>query len=231
MIKVNLAPIDEIESPYWYLPEVLTFVFSIFLAIQGVDLYLDGIRGQVTKAEVSANGYLDGYNKLAPQIKRYESLEKEIGELDAIISAIRRITTSKLHKYKPIIVLEHLQNLKPENLWFSRLEVDLTDSKRLIKLKGKSIANLDVARFLTALISTRGETVDPSDLRTQIFFDTTSLEFMRKPLDGLDFMNSFAEFELISSFDERQVTPIGGELSVILKSFESKLNNFRILGG
>ena len=45
---------------------------------------------------------------------------KMLGQKLAILESL---TGSKVDRYKPIIVLEHLQNLRLEGLWFNSLNV------------------------------------------------------------------------------------------------------------
>ena len=87
------------------------------------------------------------------------------------LRALNAITDSRLAKYRPLIAIEHLQNLKPEAVWLMSLTVD--DAK--IELEAMATDNVLVAEFITALKSTQFQDIDPADLRTQVYFSEVTL--------------------------------------------------------
>ena len=87
------------------------------------------------------------------------------------LRALNAITDSRLAKYRPLIAIEHLQNLKPEAVWLTTLTVE--DGK--IELEAMATDNVLVAEFITALKSTQLQDIDPADLRTQVYFSDVTL--------------------------------------------------------
>jgi Tfp pilus assembly protein PilN len=171
MIRVNLVPKEELESQIWFLPEVLC------LALVGLSLYLvvDGqmetLKDTIAQSVASRNEFNEKANKVQPNLERFKTLGKDKEALMVKLRALHAITDSRLAKYRPLIAIEHLQNLKPESVWLTSLAVE--DGK--IELEAMAMDNVLVAEFITALKSTQFQDIDPADLRTQIYFSDVTL--------------------------------------------------------
>lgn len=174
MIKINLAPIDELESQYWYLPEAIMLILSISISYFGVQSYLDGIRDEILVTTTQVEEKDKSLKDLTKETARYDQLDKDIARLNQKLDALKKITVSKIDRFKPVILLEHLQNLKPEGIWYNYLS-DSSSSNR-ITIVGKSFDNILVAELMTAAIATKSQEMDESDLRTQVYFDEVRLE-------------------------------------------------------
>lgn len=176
MIKINLAPLDELESPYWYAPDLATLALFGLIGYFVASSFLSGIQMETEELRQQTASFTENNNRLAPELTRFDTLGKEISELNTRVEALKKITESRISRYHPIIVLEHLQNLKPEGIWFRT--VTLSGGNQ-IKLIAKGLDNLQIADFITALLSTKGQALDVSDLRSQVFFDSMRLEHTR----------------------------------------------------
>lgn len=204
MIRINLAPADELENPYWFVPDVAVFVVFGLASFLIVRSYLDSIREEIDLVREQTASYQENTAKLKPELARFDTLEKEIADLNNRIAALNRITVSKIERYKPVIVLEHLQSLRPEGLWY--LEIKFDTGANSLEIRGGAFDNLIVAEFLSGLLSTKGQNVDPLDLRTQVYFDNLDLDFSN--IGGnpsyVAFYQQFPSFTLRVQYHEKQ---------------------------
>jgi hypothetical protein len=174
LIRINLAPIDELESPHWYLPEVIMIVVVVAASYYGIQSYLDGIRSDIEQVNSLTQSKETALQEITRDTAKYDQLDQDITKLNEKIEALKKITVSKIARFKPVILLEHLQNLKPEGVWFNYVS-DMTDNSKMT-IVGKSFDNILVAEFMTAMSATKTQEMDESDLRTQIYFDDVRLE-------------------------------------------------------
>lgn len=174
MIKINLVPIEELENPHWYLPEVMTMVLTVMISWFAVQAYLDGIREDIDNFSTDTANLEMSYKTILKETVRYDQLDKDISDLKDKLDSLRKITTSKIERFKPVILFEHLQNLKPEGLWFNYLADN--SSGNTIALVGKAFDSLLIADFMAAIDATKNQVYDSSDLRTQVYFSNVNLE-------------------------------------------------------
>lgn len=209
MIKINLCPIDELESQYWYVPDLAVAAVIAIVSFLGVQYYLGTIQEQIDTSRASIESLKENTAKLAPDLARFKDLKANVEELNQKLDALKAITVSKISKYKPVIVVEHFQNLKPEGVWFEELKVGADDPAEF-EVKGKAFDNVLTAEFITALRSTGSQEPDESDLRTQVYFDGLVLQSTAVP-EGTpaDFpeLAGYPEFTIKGKFQERGVTP------------------------
>ncbi len=174
MIKINLCPIDELETPYWYLPDVIILVLVCLMSYYGVDFYFASIQEEINGAQEKIASLQASTNQLAPDLERFKSLDNDVKSLSDKLKSLQRITVSKMEKFTPIIAIEHIQNLKPQGLWYT--EFSMKNAKSVeFSLKGIAFDNLMTAELLTSMRATAFNEIDPTDLRSQVFFDGLSL--------------------------------------------------------
>ena len=118
--------------------------------------------------------FIANTKKLKKNVERYEKLKKEEDFLLSKIEAVKEITVSKIARFKPIILLELLQMLKPEGVWFTSYNDNTTGS--YINITGKATDYLIVSEFISTLRSTVNQPVNPNDLRSQIYFSKIYLK-------------------------------------------------------
>src|SRR4051812_12451807 len=99
MIKINLCPIDELESQYWYVPDVAVAVVIAIVAFLGVQYYLGTIQEQIDVARSNVQSLNENTTKLAPDLERFKNLKKDVDELNNKLNALKAITVSKISKY------------------------------------------------------------------------------------------------------------------------------------
>lgn len=166
MIRINLAPKEELESQFWFVPELIVLILVIMAANAFVDSQLIAIQDQIASINLSRDSFNEKSKSIKPQLDRFKNLGKDKDALMLKLRALKAITGSRLSKYRELIVIEHLQNLKPESVWLTNLTID--DSG--MAFDAYATDNILVSEFITALKSTQFQDADPSDLRTQIFF-------------------------------------------------------------
>jgi len=194
MIKINLCPVDELENPYWYVVDLVAtalVVVAVFLAMQ---FYLGTIQNEIDVVAAEAAGLDESTAKLTPDLERFKHLGKDIDDLNSKLSALTSITVSKIAKYRPVIVLEHLQNLRPEGVWFESVRIGFADvpakggpagatsqppdqvvAEDGFEIRGQAFDNILTAEFMTAIRSTDSQEIDSADLRTHVYFNDLAL--------------------------------------------------------
>ena len=173
MININLSPIEERENKLWFLPDLILLVLIGFGGYAASAFYLGQIEDEILRVNEERQDFEKSYRRLKPDLERFAQLNKEVDQLKKKLNSLKQITVSKIARYKPVILLEHLQNLKPEGVWFTYLKDESRDN--IIRLSGRSFDNLLVAEFMSALLATRLQEVDSTDIRTQVFFSAANL--------------------------------------------------------
>ncbi len=174
MIKINLCPIDELESQYWYVPDLALAAVVAIVGFLAVQYYLGTIQSDIEAADAKVASFNESSEQLAPDLTRFKNLKTDIDELNGKLEALKAITVSKISKYRPVIVIEHFQNLKPDGVWFDTMKIG-TDKSDDFELKGQAFDNILTAELITALRSTESQESDEADLRTQVYFNNLSL--------------------------------------------------------
>ncbi len=121
MIRINLAPATELESRYWWAPEAVSFVVATALIVGGIIYYRGLIEDEIARLSQESQNLQEAYAGLKSDLAQYDETQGKIRQLEQMRDAMIKITESKLDRYMPIILLEHLQTLKPEGLWLSDL--------------------------------------------------------------------------------------------------------------
>jgi hypothetical protein len=208
LIKVNLCPIDELDNKYWYVPELVVCLVVAVVGYYGFKYYFDTVEDEIRQLEQSRAAADEDTKKLEPHLERFKTLQDDIRELNTKIVALKSITTSKISRYKPLIALEHLQNLKPDGVWFESITLSADDA---YAIRGRAFDNILVAELMTSLKATETQDTEGADLRTKVYFKDLTLEatIAEKPPAALfpDSMGMFPSFSLRGRVAER---PVGG---------------------
>ena len=186
MIRINLTPLDHLENRFWYIPDLaVAIVFSFFGWVFG-KAYLNNLKAESAIIQVETEEINQRTLRLRSQVRKYKRLRTEVEMLGQKLAILENLTGSKVDRYKPIIVLEHLQNLRLEGLWFNSLNVEpgnieKKDGGSYVTINGASFDPLLVAEFMTAIKYTQEQPVDPSDMRTFVYFSDVYLESLSIP--------------------------------------------------
>lgn len=121
MISINLAPVEELEDPLWWVPDALVVSLVLLMTYGFVYLYLDQTRERIVELQQSSAQIQSEINAIQPEVNRYNDLSAKINNLESKKRSLQRITESKLVRYLPVVLLEHLQTLKPDGLWFKSI--------------------------------------------------------------------------------------------------------------
>ncbi len=176
MIKIQLCPREELESQYWWAFDVGVGIAALFAAYIGVQYYLGTIQERIDSVDEKAASLVESTKRLQPDLERFKMLDKDIKALNVKLDALKKITVSKISRYKPVIVVEHFQNLKPEGVWFKSFKVGAAGNKDEFELRGQAFDNLLVAEMMTAMRATETQEKDDGDLRTQVRFAELMIE-------------------------------------------------------
>ncbi len=121
MITINLTPIEELENPYWWIPDAAAFAGVVTICLGAILLYVHLVQGEIDASLAEKARLIEETNALNPEVEKFNGLNTKIAALDSKKNALTRITESKLVRYLPIILLENIQNLKPEGVWLNSL--------------------------------------------------------------------------------------------------------------
>ena len=204
MITINLAPPEELESPYWYLPDIAAVAVVIVLGSFVWDIVLNQTQAKIDSLNSEAASYAQSYQEVSSELKRFNDLNKQISELGQKKRALENITKSKLVRYMPVIILESIQVLKPDGLWLDSIRLfdegagenegggDEVQVARVInsvpgenypisiEVIGNAFDNIILAEFLIALKATQNQEYEKDDLRTQLYFSEVNIEYSRE---------------------------------------------------
>jgi hypothetical protein len=171
MIRINLNPKEELESQVWFLPDLLVLLLVFMVAYSFVEGELAKVQDDIAQTIASRDDFNERTKKIQPELEKFKNLGKDKENLLVKLRALQAITGSRISKFKPLIAIEHLQNLKPESVWLTNLNAD--DAQ--LSFEAMALDNILVAEFITALKSTQFQDIDPADLRTQVYFSNVSL--------------------------------------------------------
>lgn len=208
-VKINLAPLEELENPNWWIPDVATLLVVFCLAYFGLEYHFSILRDEIATNDTKTAQIQTQRKTLKKKLKDAAAKQQKIAELEAMYGAISRITESKMRRYLPIIIVEHIQNLMPEGVWLSQLtlgdgeggpkqsqqnrnagrprtagqnsasDTALTKFKDEITVEGFALDNILLAEFMTQIKATAAGEFDETDIRTQIFFREANLTISR----------------------------------------------------
>jgi Tfp pilus assembly protein PilN len=121
MIKINLTPFEELDNPRWWVPDVAILALVIAITFGGVYFYIDSVEQQIAAKEAEKQNMITETANLQGEVSKFNDLNSKIATLDNRKNALKRITESKLVRYLPVILMENIQNLKPEKVWLTGL--------------------------------------------------------------------------------------------------------------
>ena len=121
MIKINLTPFEELDNPRWWVPDAAILVLVMLITFGAVYLYIDSIEQKIAAKEAEKAGMVTETANLQGEVSKFNDLNTKIGTLDNRKNSLKRITESKLIRYLPVILMENIQNLKPDKVWLTGL--------------------------------------------------------------------------------------------------------------
>ena len=144
MIQINLLPIREAkrkaELRNWLLAMGVSTVSCLVLCVSGHQLLRLDIR-EAKASIASAEQQLQEFEAQRQQIEEYKRRKAEI---ERKLDVIARLDSGRAG---PVRMLDELAERIPQRVWLT----ELSSSQSNLHLKGSSLDNELVARFLTAL--------------------------------------------------------------------------------
>ena len=240
LIRINLIPAEELEDKYWWFPDVLIFAVTLTLTTFCVEFYLDITRDEIARLDEEREELVQNIQNLQRDLERYNNLQEKIEELKSTKDSLIQITKSKLKRYEQVIILEHIQNLKPEGVWLTKIifgdpETDPNSPNpnpssqgEIITLMGKALNNIVLAEFMTMIKSTQNQEVEKSNLRSQIYFSTINLQTANQEEESVgedETVLNLMTFTIIISSSTRE--DIGGDKEAVSRRiFKKKIEHF-----
>lgn len=121
MIKINLTPFEELDNPRWWVPDAVILAIVVFFTFGGVWFYIDTVEQEILAKEAEKASMQTETQNLQVEVSKFNDLNQKIATLDNRKVALKRITESKLIRYLPVILMENIQNLKPDKVWLTGL--------------------------------------------------------------------------------------------------------------
>lgn len=174
MIRINLAPPESLKNKVWFVPELLLLIVLTSAVWLTVEVYLSGIEQETARITAETDEIINNIAKLHPDIERFEQVTKQTIGLKGRLDSLESITVSKVGRYLPVILLEYLQLLKPEGMWFDSIQQKSDQSQ--VHIQGGAFDNLLIAEFMASISDTRFQDINPNDVRTFIYFPNITLE-------------------------------------------------------
>jgi len=183
LIEINLAPLDELEDPQWWMPDLFVLFLMFAAAYFVIDSYKNSLNESVAEIEAQSAEFEQNIKNIEPELASFKDLQTHINGLQSKVRALKNITVSKLSKYRPVLILEHLQTLRPQGIWFESFKENTVS--RTIEIHGYALDPVIVAQLISEISYTSLQKFDPSDIRTQLYFDGVSLISMEnKVVEG-----------------------------------------------
>jgi hypothetical protein len=173
MIKTQLCPAVELEDKNWWVKELAVFLIVAVAGYWGAGMVLDIKRDQTLDLIVKKEKWTQELQAKEPAVEQFKGLRTEMDLLNRKISALRRITTSKIEKVRPLIALDQLQTLWIEGVWYLSAEYAQDGS---LTLQGAANDSLLVGEFMLGMRESMSPDTTNDDVRTQLGFANVTIK-------------------------------------------------------
>lgn len=209
MLRIQLCPEAELEDHYWWAPDVIALVAALTIAWFGAGMVLDSIREETEQLTITSTEWGKQYAEVKPAVEKFQNLDEEILLLKRKVDALKRITVSRVDKVLPVVVMEQLQTLRPEGLWYHSLEYR---EDKTVRISGASRESLLISEFLLGLRETMNPETITTDIRTQVGFIKIKVKEVQdeRADKGFDDLKDVLSFEASATVIEKRkpdVTP------------------------
>lgn len=194
MIKIQLCPEIELENKYWWAPDLAVLVLVGVLSYFGANLFLQSMRDETATKEAIRDTWVAQSAQIRPMLEKFKKLDQEVAILNTKISALSKITVSKLDKVLPIVVFEQIQTLTPPGVWLHSVQLS---GNRAMTLKGSSKEGLLIGEYLMGFRETMNPQTLTSDIRTKVGFANVSFSEIKAE----DADQHFKDIEDVLNFD------------------------------
>jgi hypothetical protein len=207
MIKTQLCPSGELENKNWWHLDVVVLILVAVLSYVLLENYFDEMRAKVVFFQENKTRFDQQYASRQAGLEKFKSLNAEIELLNRKIGALKRITTSKVDKIRPLMALDQLQTLWMEGVWYESIDYSADGA---VGIKGSAHDSILVGEYMLGVKETMNPDTRNDDLRTQIGFDSVALRFVKLLPGGDEIFPDIKkkmQFEITASHVEKQALP------------------------
>ncbi len=208
MLKIQLCPESELENPHWYTYDVLALFVVCLLAWMASSLWLGNMRNEISRLNDTASNWDRQFTEVQPVVEKFKNLNAEIEIVNRKMAALKNITQTHSDKVKPIVVMEQLQTLRSDGLWFESLSLD---EQNRVHIVGASSDSLLISEFLLGLRETMNPETWTTDLRTQIGFKNIVIKDVVRFKDDPNFkdLTDNLRFDATAEVGQKVQPPMG----------------------
>ena len=186
MIRINFTPPEQLENKFWYIPDAIVAAVAYILIVYFAGEYLATKDAKIAELDAEYGQVNRSYQNIKADTEQFQNLENEVAQLRVKLNVLQQITVSKTAKFESVIVMEHLQTLKPEGLWYETVDIKSSEGQT-IKIEGRAFDPILIAEFMTSLNETKLQKIDGSDLRSAVYFNSvTIVEITQNKKNGAD---------------------------------------------
>lgn len=147
MININLTPPEELENPLWMVPDILLAVLVCVIGYFSVGLYLDVERKAIDVILAEQQQIQSESAKFTPFVEQLKRLDSQLQDVNKQLSVMKGVSGELVEKYAPVIAIEHVQNLKPQGVWFTSFSISKDLNEKAAVQDGNNKAkNADAAK-------------------------------------------------------------------------------------
>ena len=174
LIEINLAPESETDNKFWFVLDLIVVFLCFFITDALTKSYTDSLKDEINTIKKETRFLRKDTKNLKRDILRFDDIERQIQDLKVKIATVENLTESTFDRFRPIAVIELLENMKPEGVWFSGLYYDTKNMQ--IYINGGTFDYEFIAIFMDNLKSLKFQEIEDIDMRTRLFFSEVFLE-------------------------------------------------------
>jgi len=208
MIKTQLCPNSELENKNWWHLDAAVLIFIGALGMFLMQSYFDGIKVEITQLQEKKAHWEKEFATRQTGLEKFKNLSAEIELLNKKIGALKRITTSKIDKVRPLLALDQLQTLWMEGVWYEELDYQASG---LTKVVGSAHDSILIGEYMLGMRETMNLDTRNDDLRTQLGFDGLTLKGANLITSGDELFADIKKkmrFELSAKHVEKTAPPV-----------------------
>lgn len=176
MIRTQLCPLGELENKNWWYIDAAFLMAMVVVLYMFVGVILDEKREETQVLITKKAKWEQDLEAKKPALEKFKTLNEEMDMLNRKIGALKKITTSKLDKVKPLVALDQLQTLWLDGVWYESLEYSVDG---ITKIRGAALDSMLIGEYMLGVRESMNLETKNDDLRTQIGFADVSIKSAR----------------------------------------------------
>jgi hypothetical protein len=196
-----------LENKNWWHLDVVVLVIVAALAYVLLENHFDEVRANIVKSQERKASFDQKFASRQAGLEKFKSLNSEIELLNRKIGALKKITTSKVDKVKPLLALDQLQTLWMEGIWYEELQYSAEGG---LVISASAHDGILVGEYMLGVRETMNPDTRNDDLRTQVGFDSVSLRFAKLSPNGDEIFQDIKkkmQFQISASHVEKPAIP------------------------